>query len=594
MANFLQVSEPEAAALDAQSYTQANDARLKNKSTNALVAQYGPEAADPVLQQQAITANTAQQTQPATIQSANTAAATGQFQLEQAQRQQKQTAAYSAAMALKQATANGQDMGAAYDSVVAPNAQLLGLSPDDSATLRSHLTANPGSLDAMLTALSGPPKPLAGADIQSYRNPDGTISQQWVDERGNSHAVNLPKGAQPISQVVGAMIPEQAVDGSWHYMMHDKNGNLHEVNADGTPVAGIRAQTGQTNAATAQAREGVYANNSVYGAPGAAQAPGGAPAPSGPRSINQAIIGQESGGNPNVRTSVDGGVGIGQLTPSFVKTFARPGEDPRNPADNLAIANRGIDYYMAQYHDPARAAVAYFSGPQNVAPPGSPTPWKANKADGNGTQTSTYVQQVLGRMGGAQPPAGGGQPAAPAAGSLFASLPPKGRQVATSAAQGLVNGSQQLASIDDQINNLDKLVGPLSVGLGSLTAPIPGTPAANLKAALTTLRAQGFNTWLQGLKNSAGQTGIGRVLQSEATAAMNSFGALEQSQSEDQFRYHLGIFKTRVHQMQSNAEQAFKTQYGADPYSALGVANPSAGGGAPTAATAALRAKYGL
>ena len=45
-------------------------------------------------------------------------------------------------------------------------------------------------------------------------------------------------------------------------------------------------------------------------------------------------------------------------------------------------------------------AVAYFSGPGNVAPPGSATPYKVDAADANGKTTSSYVSDVLGRMGG--------------------------------------------------------------------------------------------------------------------------------------------------------------------------------------------------
>jgi hypothetical protein len=192
---------------------------------------------------------------------------------------------------------------------------------------------------------------------------------------------------------------------------------------------------------------------------------------------------------------------------------------------------------------------------------------------------------------GAAPQAQGTAPQAATAGApqaqgtLFDRLPPKGRQAAIAGAQGIVNGAQQLQSIDGQLANIDTLVGPFSIGVGSLSAGIPGSPAANLHAALETLRSQGLLTWIQSLKSASanGNTGIGRVLQSEANAAMQAYGSLDQHQSEDQFRYHMSIFAHRVHQLQSNAEAAFKQQYGVDPYSALGVqgpgvTGPSAGG----------------
>jgi hypothetical protein len=266
-----------------------------------------------------------------------------------------------------------------------------------------------------------------------------------------------------------------------------------------------------------------------------------------------------------------------QLMPDTAKNpgFGIAPAKDNSVAENLRVGSQYYGAMLKRYNgNTVNALAAYNWGPGNV------DQWLKKGAPPSAlpAETKSYIGNVLAyaRQGGgvqnlfsAQPPAQGqGGAGGPAS---FDNLPPKGRVAAVSAAQGIVNGSQQLASIDDQLHNIDKLVGPLSVGLGSLTSPVPGTPASNLHAALTTLRSQGLTSWLQSLKNASGNTGIGRVLQSEATAAMNSFGALEQTQSEDQFRYHLGIFKQRVHQLQSNAEASFRSQYGTDPYSALGV-----------------------
>jgi hypothetical protein len=115
-------------------------------------------------------------------------------------------------------------------------------------------------------------------------------------------------------------------------------------------------------------------------------------------SLSSAIIGQESGGNPNIGASVNGALGIGQIMPATFQRFAKPGEDINNPKDNLAVSQRITESYLQRYGDPARAAVAYFSGEGNVAPPGSPTPWKRDAKDGNGKSVSSYVSDVLGRM----------------------------------------------------------------------------------------------------------------------------------------------------------------------------------------------------
>lgn len=170
--------------------------------------------------------------------------------------------------------------------------------------------------------------------------------------------------------------------------------------------------------------------NATGGAPALAPQPGApssqAAAPDAPpppptpplTSIANAILSQESGHNPNIHNSVDGAHGIGQLMPGTFKLYARPGERIDNPTDNLNVANRLLEHYTQAYNgDPARVAVAYFSGPGNVAPENSPTPWVRDTHDGNGVHTSAYVQQVLGRIGGTPTAA----EAAPAAASPVAS-----------------------------------------------------------------------------------------------------------------------------------------------------------------------------
>jgi hypothetical protein len=125
-----------------------------------------------------------------------------------------------------------------------------------------------------------------------------------------------------------------------------------------------------------------------------------APSPMTAADVSHAILHHESGNNPNVRTSPQGAVGIGQILPATAAPYTLPGENLHNPADNLAIHNRIIADYMRRYNgDPARVAVAYFSGPGNVAPPGSPTPWISNKGDVN-QRVSQYVADTVGKGGG--------------------------------------------------------------------------------------------------------------------------------------------------------------------------------------------------
>jgi Transglycosylase SLT domain len=114
----------------------------------------------------------------------------------------------------------------------------------------------------------------------------------------------------------------------------------------------------------------------------------------------KSIFQQESSSGKDLRTSSTGAMGPGQIMPNTFKQWAKPGEDIRNYDDNVAVSKRIVESYHKQFGgDPARIATAYFSGPGNVAPAGSSTPWKVNKSDGR-TSTSEYVQQVIGRMGG--------------------------------------------------------------------------------------------------------------------------------------------------------------------------------------------------
>jgi hypothetical protein len=115
--------------------------------------------------------------------------------------------------------------------------------------------------------------------------------------------------------------------------------------------------------------------------------------------LASAITQQESGGNPSIGTSVDGAVGPSQILPQTFAQYAKPGESISNPADNQAVQQRILADYAQKFGgDPARVAVAYFSGPNNVAPPGSPTPWVRDVKDGNGKSVSSYVSDVMGRI----------------------------------------------------------------------------------------------------------------------------------------------------------------------------------------------------
>jgi hypothetical protein len=107
-------------------------------------------------------------------------------------------------------------------------------------------------------------------------------------------------------------------------------------------------------------------------------------------SLADSIHLQESGRKP----------GDYQIQPGTWTQYAQPGEDPANPAHQKVVYERILsDLEKKAGGDPARVAVGYFSGPGNIAPPGSPTPWKEDRADKNGKTVSSYVADVTGRLG---------------------------------------------------------------------------------------------------------------------------------------------------------------------------------------------------
>lgn len=117
--------------------------------------------------------------------------------------------------------------------------------------------------------------------------------------------------------------------------------------------------------------------------------------------IHAAFHAQESSSGANAKTSIDGAVGDMQIMPDTFKRFALPGENINNPEDNKRVGRRMLDKFMKDYDgDPARVAVAYFSGEGNVAPAGFPTPYLRNTKDGNGKYTADYANDIVKRVGG--------------------------------------------------------------------------------------------------------------------------------------------------------------------------------------------------
>lgn len=202
---------------------------------------------------------------------------------------------------------------------------------------------------------------------------------------------------------------------------------------------------------------------------------------------------------------------------------------------------------------------------------------------GNGPASASLAR------GGAQHASGAGGGSADAAAaapqvdpnSLFAKLPPKGKQEAIGQATNIVNAGTQLQNTNKIIGTVMQQISPYTAGTGSLLKDLPGSAQADLKANLKTLGAQGLTAWIQSMKNAKGQTGIGRVLQSEANAAMTLFGNMEQDQSAKQLAFHAQLFQQTVNRLYEHSTQGFQSMYGVPPHVAAGTDDPMA----PKAAT---------
>lgn len=220
---------------------------------------------------------------------------------------------------------------------------------------------------------------------------------------------------------------------------------------------------------------------------------------------------------------------------------------------------------------------------QFVAQTGRINAGTAQAREGVYANNSTFGGPVAGGGGTAAPggaPAAGGPVTAVQANpqALFNRLPPKGKNAAIGQATSIVNQGTNLGNTNQILGNVLKQISPYTAGTGSLLKDLPGTQQADLKANLATLKAQGLMSWIASLKNGNGQTGIGRVLQSEANAASNLYGNMEQDQSAKQLAFHAQLFQQTVNKLYQHSNSAFKAMYGVAPHEAIGTDEPNTSG----------------
>ena len=287
-------------------------------------------------------------------------------------------------------------------------------------------SVNDGTLQTGLDTIGGNPNDDNAFNVGSKLVIQSKIKQLQLD--GNAGDPNLVKQAVTnglqdswVARImsVGAHDPSQALNladqnkvllGDDYYKVYDALRPRADEQTSKNFVDGAfnGAVNGGSPAAVMPVSQNVPVNAPIGGA--AAQkttptTPAPSPQPVTASTIAGAITQTESSNQDNVSTSVTGAVGPMQMEPATFNQFAKPGENINVPADNRAVGNRAIAYYSAQYgNDPGRVAVAYFSGPGNVAPTGSPTPYIRNLSDPTGATTANYVASVYQKLGLTPPP----------------------------------------------------------------------------------------------------------------------------------------------------------------------------------------------
>lgn len=151
--------------------------------------------------------------------------------------------------------------------------------------------------------------------------------------------------------------------------------------------------------------------------------------------------------------------------------------------------------------------------------------------------------------------------------------------------------------VSDDIDRALSQAGPWTTGFaGQLTQFVGSSPAHDLSRTLMSIQSNlGFDELQQMRANSPTGGALGAVTERELALLQATWGSLEQSQSEEQFRYNL----TRLKQIRQEFAALKQQAYEADVarYGAAAVPNPAgqAPGAAPaTAAPDAYKSKYGL
>lgn len=150
-------------------------------------------------------------------------------------------------------------------------------------------------------------------------------------------------------------------------------------------------------------------------------------------------------------------------------------------------------------------------------------------------------------------------------------------KVAAEAALGVTQQTfnRQIAQIDDTLGKVNWA----SAGLGSMTKIIPGTPAANLQAKLTSVAANIVDQTIQELKklSATGSTGYGALSNREGELLQSRLAAISEAQSPAQLKQELANLKDQLAQSWARVSAAYRADQ-----SARGQFTEQSGGAEPT------------
>lgn len=313
------------------------------------------------------------------------------------------------------------------------SAQMSSLSEQADKSYKAHVAKSGFEQAINLGAVgAGDPKTVAAA-----REMARGYAVNMLEAEGNAEDDTLYQGAiqmadrtlyKSVVQSVGATNPQLAIE----IADQQKEALGAEYH---TLVAGLRSRSYQ--------QEGdAIADQAIAGA-GQALANPEAPRPSG---LKHAIYDQEGGPETNPTQ-------IQETTWEQWKKdgLVHEGERFGDPAAMRQVSDRAIAKYEQDFGgDPERVAVAWFSGPGNVAPAGAKQPYLENRKDRNGKTVDSYVSDIRGRVGGSR---GGIYQAKATAYDLAADLykdkPPEVRDAALRQIDRRINAAQ-VASMETE------------------------------------------------------------------------------------------------------------------------------------------------